>query len=346
MLRAPRRRLAAAAAVVALGAAACGGDSSGLPDDPQAALTQAFANRAEDGFSATVGAEVSDAARERIAADDPTAGELLGALSDDPLVVSTDGEGRFGMALRFDGEPVLEIRGLQEAFYLRMDVEALARRFDPEGGGGVADMRGQLDQLEPLLGELTRLVRAAFDGRWVGVTGFSEEDARRLAEQFGGAPAEDASEAAAELGLLDLESFADRYLVVESADEGVYEVAVRLRALVEAGVQLSAATGQAMGAPSELAEVPEQVGGVLVTVEDEQVATVKADVAELAASAGEQASELQPDDLVLTASFDDPDDDLLEEPDDAETAPWSEVERLLTGMLGMLGGLQPDQQGA
>lgn len=346
MLRSPRTRLTAIAAAAALAAASCGGDSGGLPDEPEAAVTQAFANRAEGGFSVGFAAALSEGARDRLARDMAGTADLASALEGEVLRVSTDGEGQVGVVVQFENEPAVEYRVVDEALYLRIDVDGLVERFAPEQGSGMDEIRGQIDQLAPMLGEeLTPVLRAALDGSWVGITGVTQEQVEDFARQFGGAAPSDASEAASELGLLDLESFADRYLQVESGGDGEYQVALRVRELLEAAGQLAATTGQAMGAPSELTDAPEQVGGIVVTVEDEQVDTVELDLGVMAEDAGEESSELGPGDAVITATFDEPDDDLTEVPDDAVTAPWSAVERTLGQMLGMMGGLGSEPQG-
>ena len=347
---------AVGASVLAL--TACSGDGGGAAGSPEEAVAQGLEARLQDGaaWSLSVDGDL-DALAEQ--AGEPVPPEVE-ALFDEGLVrgaISPDGG--FAMTLGAD-DGFFEMRAVEEALYLRMDLQAL-RELSPQSSGQVPDpeqLRAQVQQLG-LPPTLQMTAEAALDGGWVGITGLTREAMQSFAEEFGGAmggalpSGDEASEAAEDMrtlleeeGLLDGQQLTERFLDVEG--EGpTYDVTIRARELVETINAVNAELQDSLGAmagsaPQEVpspGEVPEEVSGFTITVEDGQATEIAGDVAAIAESAGEDPGELGEGDVTVRLALDALDDQ-LDVPSEATTVDFQELVQAAMGAMfsGTMGG--------
>lgn len=338
------RGLLVLVAVLALALASCAGGGGGLPDDPQAAVAAAFENRFAEGATVTASLQLTDAARQQLSGQDTPPAVLDALTSEDALSLTrVGGETAFSVAVG-DGRPI-QVRALESAFYLLIDVPALTEA----AGADVSpeELQSQVGQASMLLGELSSLVDAALNGRWAGITEIPDDAGQQLQEVFGGiaGPTPDPTEAAelaSELGFGSPSAFAERYLQVQEGDGGTYTATLNLRELVRASAQSAQQLAPGGAAPEieDLQDVPEQLEGVTVETEGEQVTSLEADIIRLARSAGEAADTegLSEGDVVLQVSFSEPDSEQLQAPEDAETVTFEDALGVLEQFAGMLEG--------
>lgn len=339
-------RTLAVAGAAALALSACSGDG-GTAAGPAGAVADGLGARLDDGaaFTLTLDGDL-EAIAER--SGEPIPPDLADLLSDGLVSGAFSPDGGFALTIGADGGFV-EMRAVDEALYLRLDLEAVTTSFPDAGDVPPPEvLRGQLEAL-PLSPELSAVAEAALDGQWVGITGLSQEAIEDLASTMGGGvpsgdEAADQQEAVRELleeqGLLDGQAFTERYLVVEG-DGPTYDVTLMARDLVIAFNEISGELEQTLGAAAgdmgelpDTAEVPETLTGFSVTVEDGVATAIIADIAEVAESAGETVDELEPGDLVATLVLDDLGDQLAV-PEGATTI---DLEALVTGAMGALMG--------
>lgn len=343
----------AAVGAVALALTGCSDDGGGeLGPDASGAevVAQGLGDRLDNGaaFTLTIDGDLEALAEE---SGEPVPPELEEVLADGLVSGAFSPDGGFALTLGA-GDGFFEVRAVDEALYLRLDLAQVAETFPDAGEVPPPDvLRGQLQAL-PLGPEVAAVAEAALDGRWIGITGLSQEALQGFAESFGGAvpPDEDVEaqqeamrDVLEERGLLDGQAFTERYLVVEG--EGpTYMLTVMARDLVttlnEVAAEVEASLGPAAGEMGELpdaTDVPEELSGFSVTVEDGTATAIGADVAAIGQSAGEDTGDLEPGDLLVTLDLEDLGDQ-LSVPGDATTIGF---EALITGVMGafMGGGL-------
>lgn len=347
----PSSRLAAAGTTAALALAACSGGGGGggdLPSDPAAAVSEAAANTAENGFTVSLDAELSDAAREQAVAEGGEDAErFLSLLGNEPLRLTVDEDDHFAMTFNDEGGTLVQLRFVEQGFYLQADVEPLVERF---GGSAdeVSQVRSQIEQFGGAGGgpfaDIATLGTALFDGRWVGITDLPEDVGEQL-QNLGGQQTdpEAAEEKAEELGFRDPQAFIENYVEVTGGEDGRYEAQLDAQALVDAFGEFSQAAGQALPTGEIPEDVPETVGPVTITTEDDRLSGIEADFFRLAESMAseEELADLQDDgigegDVILKIGITEADP--VEIPGDAETIQWSTVESLLQQFLGGFGG--------
>lgn len=299
------RRHRPALALLAAGSialAACGTDpGAGGPE-------QAVQERLDRGVAVEVTLEADPAAL-----DDPEARErvqeLLDRQADGPLLVaSRSGDGAARGVVLHGG--AVEARLVDDTAYLRLDTTALAQG-EALGGGRLGEL------LEESSGDgdgdgtagLATLFDALGEDRWIGVSGLDEE---RLAELAGVSPdpgdgdpgdrdpdesgtdesgtddaAADVEELLAERGLDDLSGLFEGYATVTG--EGPWQVEVHARdlatALAAVGDQVAAQAGDdaddrdAGDHQHDPEDLPERVGGVVVSATDGVADRVTIDLA-------------------------------------------------------------------
>lgn len=338
----------AGAAVLAL--TACSGDDGGgsaLPAnaEPAEVVAAGLGERLENGasFTLTVDGDL-EAIAER--SGEPVPAELEQLLSDGLISGAFSPDGGFALTIGADGGFV-EMRAVEEALYLRLDLDQVATTFPDAGEIPPPEvLRGQLEAL-PLPADLSAVATAALEGEWIGITGLSQEALQDFAQTMGAPPAEDMTEqedavrsVLEDEGLLDGQAFTERYLVVEG-DGPTYDLTLMARDLVttlnEVSAELEASLGAAAGDMGDLPtadEVPETLTGFSVTVEDGAATAIVADIATVAESAGETTQDIEPGDLVMTIALADLGDQ-LSVPDGATTI---DFESLVTGVMGGLMG--------
>lgn len=343
----------AVAGAAALALTACSGDGdggTGLGADaaPADVVAVGLGDRFENGAAFTLSMEGDlDAVAARVGEPVPPEVEQLmheGLISgafhpEDGLAVTVGAGGGF-----------LEMRTVDQALYLRLDLEQLSASF-PEAGDIPPPevLRGQLDAF-PLPPDVSAVAEAALNGEWVGITGLSQETLQRFADTMGQpVPSDDEvseqEDAVREIledeGLLDGQAFTERYLAVEG-DGPTYGLTVMTRDLFTTLNEISSRVESSLGAAGAAGredlpdpdEIPETISGFSVSVEGGTATAVGADVATVAESTGDPIAELEEGDLVVTMLLDDIGDQLSVP--DATTV---EFEQLLTGVMGgMMGG--------
>lgn len=351
-------RTIAAAGAVALALTACTGEGGGggggaadLPADaaPEEVVAAALGARLENGAAFTFSLDGDlDAIAAETGEEIPPEAEAL--FADGLIKGAVAPEG--GFALSFgEGDGFFEMRAVEEALYLRVDLAAVAETFPDEAASmpDPAALLGQLDALG-LPSDLQDVATAALNGEWVGITGLSQEQLQRLAEDFGGAVdlptggLEDQQEAIEgileEYGLADGEAFTSRYLTV-SGDGPTYDVAVMAKEFVTAlngiAADLEDQFGQA--ATDDLPstdDVPESVEGFTITVTDGAVTEIAGDFAAIATSVGEDTEGLSEGDVVARLALSDLGDQLAVP--DATTVDLQDlVQSLMGAMMSGLG---------
>ncbi len=337
----------AGAAILALTACSDDGGGDALPAgaEPDEVVAAGLGERLENGasFTLTIDGDL-EAIAER--SGEPMPPELEQLLSEGLVSGAFSPEGGFAMTIGADGG-FLEMRAVEEALYLRLDLEQVATTFPDSGEIPPPEvLRGQLEAL-PLPADLSAVASAALDGEWIGITGLSQEALQDFAQTMGAPPAEDMTEQEDAVrsiledeGLLDGEAFTERYLVVEG-DGPTYDLTLMARDLVttlnEISAELEASLGAAAGDMGDLPtadEVPESLSGFSVTIEDGAATAIAADIAAVAESAGETSTEIEPGELIATLALDDLGDQ-LSIPEGATTI---DFEALVTGVMGGLMG--------
>lgn len=349
-MRVLHTRTMAAAAVAALALAGCsddggGGSSLGADAAPADVVAEGLGDRLENGAAFTLNIDGDlDALAEESGEEVPP--EVRDLLTDDQIRGAFQPEVGFALTVGA-GDGFIEMRAIDEALYLRLDLAAVA-----ELGGDAAQLpppealQGQLGMFG-LPPEVEAVAEAALAGEWVGITGLSQEQLQDFAESMGTTMPDDSEEqqeaamdVLEENGFLDGQTFTERYLQVEG-DGPTYDVTVLARELItaldEIGTELESTLGAAGGDMEDLPEadeVPETLSGFTVTVEDGAATAVGADVAAIAESAGEDTEGMEPGDLVVSLNLSDIGDQ-LSVPDATTIA----FEDLVSGVMGgMMGG--------
>lgn len=338
------------AGAAALAVTACSGDGgSELPADaePAEVVAAGLNGWMEDGAAFTVNVE-GDLQALAEESGEPLPPEVEAMLTEGLVSGAFDPEGGFALTLGAD-DGFLEMRAVEEAVYLRLDITKVAETF-PEAGElpSPEQLRAQLETM-PLPEDVATVAEAALDGDWVGITGLSQETLQEFAEGMGQAvPSQDEVEAQEEAirsileerGLLDGTAFTERYLTVDG-DGPTYDITLMARDLVTTFEEISAeveeslgpAAAGSMGELPDPQEVPEAISGFSVTVEDGRATAISGDIAAIAESAGESVEELEAGDLLVTLQFEELGDQLAVP--DAVTV---DFESLVTGVMGGLMG--------
>lgn len=350
-LRGIRSTAVAGLTVLALSACSGGGDGGGnaLPADasPAEVVAAGLGQRLDNGaaFTFTLEGDLDALAAQ---AGEPAPPEIEQLFRDGFVSGAFSPDGGFALTLG-PGDGFFQLRAVEEAVYLRLDLEALGE-FSPEASAAIPPPDALLAQLSlfQLPPDVLAVAEAAVNGEWVGITGLSQESLQSFAESMGAPPADDAEaqqEAVRDLledkGLLDGEAVTENYLEV-TGEGPTYDVTVMARALVatfnEIAVELEDVLGEAAGDMGELpdaADVPEELSGFSITVEDGRATAISADLATVATAAGEDIDDLEPGDLTATMTLSDLGDQLAV-PDATEIA----FEDLVTVFMGaMMGGM-------
>lgn len=343
------RRLGAGAAAAGLLLAGCGGGGGDLPSDPQEAVAVAARNAFDGSFTLTFDADFSDDVIAQAEQDDPEAATGLRLLNNEPLSITVD-EGTFAFALTVDGNDFVAVRFLGDGLYLKFDAEAAGDLFTEQDLADLQQLRGQIDQLggaEGPFGPIAGVAQALFDGRWVGIVELPEDAGDTLtnlggAALAGGVDPDQARQALAQAGLTDPEAFVSNYLDVTGGEDGRYDAELRVRDLLQAVAGLGEQLGQGAVTEEIPDDVPETVGGLVIVTDGDALSAVEVDLARLADAIGEEIEgvDIQEGDAVLRVNVSDSEG--VDEPGDAETITWEQLQQLLQlfmgGAAGGLGG--------
>jgi hypothetical protein len=258
------------------------------------------------------------------------------------------------MAIAIGGDaPWLEFRTLGEELYFRVDLAGLAEFSDDDMQlPSAVELQAMIGEMG-LSAEIAAVAQAAVQGDWVGITGLTEEAMQGLSESFGvpmptpdAQASEDMRDALERAGLLDGDELTERYLIV-TGGEGAYEVEVKARALVTALAEALAdleqyAEGFTANDMPDPTDVPEQVGGMTITLDDGKADLITLDVFEIGSafdSQGMAEAGIGEGDAKLVVDFDDLDASRVAAPEGATTITF---EALIQGLaplfMGLLGG--------
>lgn len=344
----------AAASIAALALVGCSGDGGGGSElgadaGPEEVVAEGLGNRLENGAAFAISFE-GDVDKLEQEAGESMPPELKELLTEDQITGAFQPEGGFALTIGAD-DGFLQMRAVEEALYLRFDLEALADLAGEEGAQipPPEQLKGQLGMFG-LPPDVQAVAEAALSGEWVGITGLTQQQLQDFAESMGqtvpdDSEVEDQQDAVMDIleerGLTDGTTFTERYLQVEG-DGPTYDVTVMARQLVttlnEISTELETTLGAAAGGMDDdlpdASEVPETLSGFSVTVEDGAATAVGADLAAVAQSAGEDTEGVEPGDLVLVVTLSDLGDQ-LSIPDATTIA----FEDLVSGVMGgMMGG--------
>lgn len=343
----------AAASIAALALVGCSGDGGGGSElgadaSPEEVVAEGLGTRLENGSAFAISFEGN---LDKLEEEEPLPPELEELLTGGHIRGAFQPEGGFALTIGAD-DGFLELRAVEEALYLRFDLEALTELAGEEAGQipPPEQLKGQLGMFG-LPPDVQAVAEAALSGEWVGITGLTQEQLQTFAESMGQTVPDDGDveeqqdavkDILEEHGLTDGTTFTETYLQVEGEGPD-YDVTVMARQLVttlnEISAELEATLGAAAGGMDDdlpdATEVPETLSGFSVTVEDGAATAVAADLAAVAQSAGEDTEGMEPGDLVMVVALSDVGDE-LGIPDGATTIAF---EDLVSGVMGgMMGG--------
>lgn len=336
------RLLYAAVALSLVLLTACGG---GAPSDPQQALVDALERTGDTSFAFALTADVQDGS------SDPGATQGMAVLRSARLS-GAHNDGAVSLTIQAMGFEFAELRILaDESLFVRLNTQAIA-----DLSGGMADPQQLLGMLPPgMPAEIRTFAEAALRGEWVGIEGAFEPPAD-AAMLPGDAPLSSQEAQALVDGLRErvgnLTRFVEDFASVSevaAGDESArrFAVALDVEALVRAAAEVfEEATGEPPP-PDEveqtIAELPETVTGIEVTVADRLVTAVTVNLVELFGAADEPAS--LPEAAVLTLELSEhgaaP---AVERPEGAVTVTAERLQELFAGFTGPT-GLAPDRAG-
>jgi hypothetical protein len=161
-----------AALVLALGLVACDGEAEDVAANPTQALRDAISALAEwDGAQITLSVTGSQEAW-RALTDGEITDDIYDLVTDSSLVVraaGADEQGEFQLAFNLGNDTVLDMRAVQERFFVSVDPEPLVTTF---GGDADVDLDDFVAQAQ-LFG-MADVAAAVRDGGWIEVTGLQE----------------------------------------------------------------------------------------------------------------------------------------------------------------------------
>jgi hypothetical protein len=328
------RRFLAVLLAAGLVLGACGGDSGGGPDpadDPQGALTNAFANLTEyEGTSMTFSVDSTTDDLVALAEGDMTEDQADIILNSSISFSGTQAESledaQFEFVVDIDGS-LIEVRFVNSVLYARGDVRDLVDKFggdQAEVDQAVSEGSAQLPFVEPLV-----------EGEWIGFEGFQQ-----LLDQAagGGLPSPDpemAQKFADDLSKV----IEDNATVTEegSDDAGTHLVAdVNIKDLYGALQESFASLSQVPGAelPTD-EEIPDENIKVDFWVDDGFITQIGFDLVQFKDIEGAEDFPEEVDEFALLLEIEEFGDS-IEEPDAAETV---NLQELMGGLMGGLGGL-------
>lgn len=268
---------------VALLAAAC------ASEDPQTRLENAFERTFDSSFAYELTIEADQEALQQL----PGGGAQVGTMLQGLAVSGRRAGDAVELRLGFGGFNLFELRSLpDDQLFVRLALDQLGAFLGGQGGlDPDATIVPPLEQAG-VPSEVIDAVRAAFDGRWVGIEG--QLDPQQLQDALGGvtpSPAASADEEAVREALCeDLRGFAECYITVQEVTsqdgQDVFQVQLALREVVRAVSEAAPAAGeQVEDLESDLATLPDQVPAT-VTVRDGRVTQLAVDIAEAMRSGG------------------------------------------------------------
>jgi hypothetical protein len=322
------KKLIALGASMLLLASACGGDELG--GSPKESLTAAIENLSElEGLEMVFTIQSSEGSIAALAASegDSLPQEDAQRILNSSITVRTKGEtpeeGQAEFVVNIDGEDDVEMKVLDQIFYVRADVRGLIEAFggDPSG----------LDQFERQASAAgVTFVKPAIDGEWIALEGL-KEIAQQQGLPTGKAPEQDALVRAfrtavdeeAEVTEGDQEG-PGAHLVVNLPVREIYE-----RLLPEFQKLLVGVPGAAL---PPAGEVPDESVRVDTWVDDDQLTQIRLDLLQFA-EFGDEPVPQGVDELALQVTIDEFDDE-VEAPEDAVALSPQDIQQAFGALFG------------
>jgi hypothetical protein len=332
------KKLISLSASLLLLATACAGNEVG--GSPKESLSAAIENLTElDGLEMvfTVQSTADSIAALDESEENALSEEDAQRILDSSITVKTRGqtpeEAQAEFVVNIAGEDDIEMRFLDQIFYVRADVRGLIETF-----GGDASGLDQFEQQASAAG--VTFVKPAIDGEWIGFEGLKE-----LAQQQGfptaQAPNQDALVRAfrtavneeAEVTQGDQEG-PGTHLVADLPVREIYE-----RMVPEIRKLLAGFPGAELPPASE---IPDESVRVDTWVDDDQLKQIRLDILQFAEFADEPVPE-GVDELALQVTIDEFDDE-VEAPEDAVTLTPQQIQQAIGAFFsGMATGSQTDE---
>jgi hypothetical protein len=329
------KKLISLGASLLLLASACGGDEVG--GSPKESLTAAIENLSEmEGLELVFTLQSSPSSLATLAAEDESnlseedAQRILNSSITTRTKGKTPEDGQAEILVNIDGEDAIEMKVLDQTFYVRADVRGLVETFggDPSG----------LDQFErQATAAGVTFVKPAIDGEWIALEGL-KDIAQQQGLPTGRAPNQDALVRAfrtavdeeAEVTQGDQDG-PGTHLVVDLPVRRIYE-----RLLPEFQKLLTGVPGAALPPASE---VPDKSVRLDTWVDDDQLRQVRLDLIQFAKFGDEPVPE-GVDELALQVTIDEFDGE-VEAPEDAVTLTQQEIQQAFGAfMAGAMGGTE------
>ena len=318
------KKLISLGASLLLLASACGGDDVGGKDS----LTAAIENLSEmEGLEMVFTLQASPSSMAALdSGEDALSEEDAERILNSSITMKTKGKtpenAQAEFVVNIDGEDDIEMKFLDETFYVRADVRGLVETF-----GGDPSSLDQFEQQATAAG--ITFVKPAIDGEWIALEGLKD-----LAQQqglpTGGVPNKDAFVRAFEAAV-DEEAEVTQgdqdgpgtHLVVDLPVRQIYE-----RLLPEFQKLLTGVPGATLPPASE---VPDESVRLDTWVDDDQLRQVRLDLIQFAKFGDEPVPE-GVDELALQVTIDEFDDE-VEAPEDAVVLTEQDIQQAFSALF-------------
>ena len=330
------KKLISLGASLLLLASACGGDDVG--GSPKESLTAAIENLSEmKGLELVFTLQSSPSSLAALAAEDESnlSEEDAQRILNSSITIRSKGKtpenAQAEFVINIDGEDAIEMKVIEDTFYVRADVRGLIETF-----GGDPSSLDQFEQQATAAG--VTFVKPAIDGEWIALEGL-KDIARQQGLPTGRAPNQDALVRAfrtavdeeAEVTQGDQDG-PGTHLVVDLPVRQIYE-----RLLPEFQKLLTGVPGATLPPASE---VPNETVRLDTWVDDDQLRQVRLDLLQFAKFGDEPVPE-GVDELALQVTIDEFDDD-VEAPEDAVTLTEQDIQQAFGALMsGAFGGAPP-----
>jgi hypothetical protein len=329
------KKLISLGASLLLLASACGGD--GVGGNPKDSLTTAIENLSEmEGLELVFMLQSSPSSLAALAAEDESnlSEEDAQRILNSSITMRTKGktleDGQAEFVVNIDGADAIEMRVLNQIFYVRADVRGLIETFSGDPSG--------LDQFEQQASAAgVTFVKPAIDGEWLALEGL-KDIAQQQGLPTGRAPNQDALVRAFRTSVDEEAEVTEgdqdgpgTHLVVNAPVRRIYE-----RLVPEFQKLLTGVPGAALPPASE---VPDETVRLDTWVDDDQLRQVRLDLVQFAKFGDEPVPE-GVDELALQVTIDEFDDE-VEAPEDAVTLTEQDIQQAFGAfMAGAMGGTE------
>jgi hypothetical protein len=327
------KKLIALGASLLLLASACGGDGGSGKDS----LTAAIENLSEmEGLELVFTLQSSPSSLATLAAEDESnlSEEDAQRILNSSITMRTKGktpeDGQAEFVVNIDGDDAVEMKVLDQIFYVRADVRGLVETF-----GGNPSSLDQFEQQATAAG--VTFVKPAIDGEWIAFEGL-KDIAQQQGFPTGRAPNQDALVRAFRTAIDEEAEVTEgdqdgpgTHLVVDLPVRRIYE-----RLLPEFQKLLTGVPGAAFPPASE---VPDESVRLDTWVDDDQLRQVRLDLIQFAKFGDEPVPE-GVDELALQVTIDEFDDE-VEAPEDAVVLTEQDIQQVFGALMsGAMSGTE------